>query len=61
MKNDQKKMDVVVHACNPSYLGGRGRKISNLRPACAKVTRPYLKNKIKTNRLGYSLSGRELV
>jgi hypothetical protein len=48
---------VVVHTCNPSYSGGRGRKIGS-RPSAAKNTRPYLKkkkkenNKLKAKRLG---------
>jgi hypothetical protein len=39
----------VVHAYNPSYSGGRGRRI-NLRPAWAKVKTP--KNELKAKRLG---------
>jgi hypothetical protein len=44
-------MDIVVHTCNPSYLGGRDRRIVSLRPTLAKFARPYLKNKIKTEGL----------
>jgi hypothetical protein len=29
----------VIHVCNPSYLGGRSRKIMSLRLAWAKVVR----------------------
>jgi hypothetical protein len=47
-----KQPGMVVHACNPSSSGGRGRRISSLRPAQAKSVRPYLKNKIKTTGLG---------
>jgi hypothetical protein len=36
---------MVVHTYNPSYSGGRGRKITSLRPAQARVMRPYLENK----------------
>jgi hypothetical protein len=35
----------VAHACNPSYLGGGGRRILSLRTAQTKLVRPYLKNK----------------
>jgi hypothetical protein len=38
----------VVDACNPSYSGGRGRKIMILRPSWQKLVRPYHKNEIKT-------------
>jgi hypothetical protein len=39
---------MVVHVCNPSYLGDRGRRILGLRPALAKVAaRSYFKNKIQ--------------
>jgi hypothetical protein len=40
------KLGVVVLACNPSFSGGRVRRITNLRPAQAKLVRSYLKNKI---------------
>jgi hypothetical protein len=38
---------MVVHACNPSYLGDRGRRIINLAPAGARLMRTYLKLKIQ--------------
>jgi hypothetical protein len=39
------KPDVVVHTCNPSYVGGIGRKtVSEAKPR-QKSLRPYLKNK----------------
>jgi hypothetical protein len=45
-------MYVIPTASNPSYLGGRGRRITILRPVQAKVSgRPYLKNKIKAKGL----------
>jgi hypothetical protein len=28
---DPRKLGVVVHACNPSYLGGRGWRIKSSR------------------------------
>jgi hypothetical protein len=36
---------MVVNACNLSYSGCEGRKISSSRPVWAKLVRPYLKNK----------------
>jgi hypothetical protein len=41
------ELGMVEHACNTSYLGGRGRRISNLRTAWAKLERSCLKNKYK--------------
>jgi hypothetical protein len=41
---------VVVHICNPSYLGGRGRRITEARPGNS-IDR-YLKNKLKARGLG---------
>jgi hypothetical protein len=35
-----------AHICNPSYLGGRGKRLESLRSVRAKLARPYLKNKI---------------
>jgi hypothetical protein len=32
-----------VHACNPSYLGGRDQENRGLKPAQAKFMRPYIK------------------
>jgi hypothetical protein len=37
---------MVVHVCNPIYLGDKGRRLSNSRPAQAKGVRPALKDKI---------------
>jgi hypothetical protein len=34
---------MVVHACNPSYMGSRGRRTEVQAWPCAKA-RPYLKN-----------------
>jgi hypothetical protein len=31
-KKKKKKLGIVGHTCNPSYSGGRGRRIMNLRP-----------------------------
>jgi hypothetical protein len=45
------KAGVVVHACNPSYAGGKGRRIV----APCKSRRPYLKKKLKSKRLGVAL------
>jgi hypothetical protein len=48
-KKDVKKLQfkpgMVVHTCNPSYSGGRGRRISTLKSAQAKLVRLCLKNK----------------
>jgi hypothetical protein len=42
-----KKKLGVVHACNPSCLGGRARRIM-VKTSLGKVSgRPYLKNKLK--------------
>jgi hypothetical protein len=38
-------MSVVVHACNPSYSGGRGRRIISSRIAWTKVATSYLNTK----------------
>jgi hypothetical protein len=43
-----KQAGVVVHTCNPSYSGGRGRKIPSSRPGQARLMRLYLKTKIQT-------------
>jgi hypothetical protein len=34
-KKTQKSKPGMVHTCNPSYLGGRGRRIMNLILACS--------------------------
>jgi hypothetical protein len=38
---------MVVHSCNPSYSGRRDRRLTSSKPAQAKLSRPYLENKIK--------------
>jgi hypothetical protein len=50
---------VVVHTCNPSYLGGGGGKIV-VRGYQGKIarTRPYLKNKQSKKYWGCGSSGR---
>jgi hypothetical protein len=48
----------VVHAYNPSYLRGRGRRITNLRPVYAKLLRPYPPAK---KMLEYSSHGKALM
>jgi hypothetical protein len=45
-------MGVGVHACNPSYLGGIGRRIMSSRPTGAKLSRLYLRNKIQSKGWG---------
>jgi hypothetical protein len=42
---------MVVHACDPSYVGGTGRSI-RLRLALGKSVTPYLKIKTKVKRTG---------
>jgi hypothetical protein len=54
------KQGMVVHACNPTYSGVGGGRSRNMRPALAKLVRPFLKNKIKTKGLGHSSNGRAL-
>jgi hypothetical protein len=41
----------VVHACNPSYLGGGGRRISTSRLAQTQLMKPCLKKKKKSQEL----------
>jgi hypothetical protein len=41
----------MVHACGPSYLGSRGRKIESLSPAREQLGSLYLKNRIQTKGL----------
>jgi hypothetical protein len=43
---------MVVLDYNPSYSGGRGRRMANLKPAQAKIVRLYLRNKIQIKKLG---------
>jgi hypothetical protein len=45
------KIGMMVHTCNPSYLGGRDQMILSLQPAWAKLVIPYLKKK-KVKRIG---------
>jgi hypothetical protein len=40
-------LGIVAHTSNPSYSGGRGRMIPNLRPGGEKLVRLCLKNKTK--------------
>jgi hypothetical protein len=49
------KPSVVMHSCNPSYSGGRGRKIPSSSPARPKLVRPYL----TTGREGGRKEGRK--
>jgi hypothetical protein len=44
---------VVVHARNPSYLGGGGRRTAGQ----SKSVRPYLKNNQKQKDRGHGSSG----
>jgi hypothetical protein len=46
------QLSVVVHGYNPSYLGGRGRRILSSRPAWAKLVVHFLKSKIQNKRAG---------
>jgi hypothetical protein len=52
------KLGMVGFAYNPSYLGGRSRRIMSLRPARTKLMSPYLTNKRAG---GHSSSSRKLV
>jgi hypothetical protein len=38
---------MVVHACDPSYMGGHTKKDYNLRMSSGKNARPYMKKKGK--------------
>jgi hypothetical protein len=40
-KECKKELGVVIHTYNPSYMGGRGRKIFCSKQKC----KPYVKNK----------------
>jgi hypothetical protein len=40
-----RKPGMVAYICNSSYSRSRGRKITSLRPAQAKLARSYLKTK----------------
>jgi hypothetical protein len=51
---------VVVHAYNPSFSEGRGRRITRSRLAWANLGRPCLNNKIQNKKVwGHGLSSRE--
>jgi hypothetical protein len=52
---------IVAHTCYPSYSGGRGRRITRLRPTRAKVRKALSQNKIKTKKLRHGLSGNACV
>jgi molybdenum-dependent DNA-binding transcriptional regulator ModE len=41
---------MVVHACNPRYSGGRGRRMESLRPAQAKLVEIYRKRERERER-----------
>jgi hypothetical protein len=58
-KQGSEELSVVVHACNPSHLGGRDGHCY-LKPDWAKSVRPYLKNKVKQKGWGFSSSDRVL-
>jgi hypothetical protein len=49
---------MVVFVCNPSYLGGASRRITNSRPVQAKLAKPYLKK--KKGRVFLPLKGRKV-
>jgi hypothetical protein len=45
LSQNREQKTVVVHACNPTYSGSRGKRLSEtLRLALGKITRPCLKN-----------------
>jgi hypothetical protein len=50
--NKQKICHLSSVLCELSYSESGGRRIMSSRPTPAKLTRPYLKNKIKTKGLG---------
>jgi hypothetical protein len=45
-------VDIVVHVCNPSYLGVEAKRTEFKTSPGKKLVRPYLKNKIKPKRAG---------
>jgi hypothetical protein len=49
IENKKSKRCIVVHVCNPSYVGSKGE---TSRLVWSKLARPYLKNKIQTKRWG---------
>jgi hypothetical protein len=49
------KPAVVIHSCNPSYLGSGGRRMSSLRPTWTiKLARSYLKKKMKLGAVAHT-------
>jgi hypothetical protein len=50
MVQDRERLAMVAHACNPSYLGGRSKRITNSNPVQTKLARFY--HHIKTKGLG---------
>jgi hypothetical protein len=52
---------VVTYTFNPRYLGGRGRKITNLKPTQGKLARSYLEIKIQTKVWEYGSSTKVLL
>jgi hypothetical protein len=59
-RSSMNPLGMVADACNPSYLEGRGRRITSSRPAWAKLARPYLKTKCKQKGWGCGSNGRAL-
>jgi hypothetical protein len=37
------RLNVLVHICNPSYSGGRGKRISSSRPALGRISQTKTK------------------
>jgi hypothetical protein len=58
--NLKTKLGVVVHACDPSYSGGRGGRVMVWGQPKGKSMRPYLKIKLKAKGLWCKSSGRAL-
>jgi hypothetical protein len=55
------ELSVLTHACNPSYLGGGGRRIVSSRPAPAKLECDHVsKIKYKQKDWGHGTNGRAL-
>jgi hypothetical protein len=44
-------LGIVAHAFNPSYLGGKSRRVETSDPGKVRM-KPYLKNKLKAKGLG---------
>jgi hypothetical protein len=49
------ELAVVVHSCNPSYLGDGGKRITGWKAKLAETVRLYLKNKMK-NQKGWDVA-----